>query len=55
MKMEKLNIVNIRQASMYIKNGVKPVDVYYTDKLVFVFKKSDTEDVFKQWRNYALT
>lgn len=53
--MEKVKIVNIRQASMYIKNGLKPTDIYYTDKLVFVFNTDETKEVFEMWKNHSLT
>lgn len=47
-----VRILNIKQASYYIKNKVKPIDIIYTDKLVFVFRKSDTTEVWKNWCNY---
>lgn len=47
-----VNIVNMKQASVYIKNGIKPTDIYYTDRLVFVFEKEKTESIFKRWINH---
>lgn len=51
--METVKIVNYKQASYYIKEGVKPVDTYYTDKIVFVFNKKDTYSVWETWKNGA--
>ena len=53
--MDRVKIVNIKQASMYIKNGLKPTDIYYTDKLVFVFNTDETKEVFEMWKNHSLT
>lgn len=54
MKREVVNIVNYRQASLYIKNGVKPIDLKYTDRLVFVFDKNETSKVYDLWCKYEL-
>lgn len=48
--METVKIVNLTQASFYLKKGIKPVDVYYTDRIVFVFNKKKTKDVWEHWR-----
>ena len=47
-------LVNIQQVSKYIQNGVKPLDIYYTDRLVFAFDKDETSDLFERWKNYTL-
>ena len=52
--METVKIVNLDQVSKYIQHGIKPVDIQYTNRLVFVFDKEQTKDVFKKWRNYEL-
>ena len=52
--MEKVNIVNIRQASLYIKHGLKPIDIFYTDKIVFVFYADETKELFELWKTHAL-
>ncbi|MDU1413467.1 MAG: hypothetical protein E6929_11705 [Clostridium sp.] len=53
--METIAIVNVRQAGMYIKNGVKPIDVYFgKDRLVFLFNKKDTREVYDKWCKYEL-
>lgn len=47
-----VKIVNLKQVSVYIQNGVKPIDVQYTNRLVFIFNKDDTTELFKQWVNH---
>lgn len=50
-----IEIVNVKQASMYIKNGVKPIDLYYgRDRLVFLFNKEETREVYDKWCKYTL-
>ena len=46
-----VRIVNLKQISVYIQNGVKPIDIYFTDKLVFVFNKNETGELFDRWKN----
>jgi len=53
--METIEIVNTRQAGMYIKHNVKPIDIYYgRDRLVFLFNKGDTREVYDKWCRYEL-
>lgn len=49
-----VKIINYKQASMYIKHGVKPIDLYYTDVLVFVFDRDETREVYDKWCKYEL-
>ena len=49
-----VRVVNFKQACKYIQNGAKPVDIFYTDRLVFIFDKSATTDLFNRWRKYEL-
>lgn len=51
---DKIKIVNYKQASMYIKQGIKPIDLYYTDTLVFVFNRNETKEVYDKWCKYEL-
>lgn len=46
-----VRIVNLKQISTYIKNGIKPIDIYCTDRLVFVFNKDETGELFERWKN----
>lgn len=58
---EVCRIVNQLQAKMYIKNGVYPIDLYTsidkngTDIIVYIFLRSDTQEVYKAWMNHELT
>ena len=54
MKREVVNIVNLKQASLYIKHGKKPIDVEYTDRLVFIFDKEDCSLLFDLWCKHEL-
>lgn len=49
-----IKIVNYKQASMYIKYGIKPIDLYYTDTLVFIFNRNETKEVYDKWCKYEL-
>lgn len=58
---ETVKIVNRRQATLYIKNGLKPIDVYASkgkdgelDILVYVFDKESTFPLFIKWCNGEL-
>ena len=52
-----VNIVNTKQAYQYIKHGLKPVDVCIdetTGKMVFVFDKLKSYELYTKWCNYEL-
>ena len=58
---EVVRIVNMKQALLYIKYGIYPIDIYTSidDKtnnaiLAMVFLKKDTSEVYKKWCNYEL-
>ena len=44
----------MKQAKLYVQNGVKPIDVSWTDRLVFTFLKEDTQEVWEKWKQYSL-
>ena len=46
-----VRIVNLKQIGVYIQNGIKPIDIYFTDRLVFVFNKDETGELFERWKN----
>lgn len=53
--METIEIVNTRQAGMYIKHGLQPLDLYWkSERLVFLFDKAKTKPLFDQWCKYEL-
>lgn len=57
---EVCRIVNPRQAKLYIKNRVFPIDLYTSkdnnnnDIIVYIFLKDETQEVYKLWKNYDL-
>lgn len=51
---ETVSIVNLKQVGLYIKNGVKPIDVQFTDRLVFIFDKDQCSKLFDKWCKYEL-
>ena len=58
---EVIRVVNDKQFKLYIKNGAYPVDIYASideksgkDIVVYVFKRTDTVELYKQWLNYEL-
>lgn len=51
-----IRIVNTKQAAFYWKNGIKPISIYPSEDLktgenilVFVFSKSRTKELYKEW------
>lgn len=46
-----IKIVNPTQACAYLKNGLKPLrlEVGYNNKIVFVYNKEDTTELFHRW------
>ena len=51
-----VKIVNLLQVNRYIKNGAKPIDICIGNKdiLVYVFRKSDTRELYTKWLNREL-
>ena len=55
--MEKyVEIVNVKQAHLYIKNGLNPVQVYWgRDRVVYLFDKDKSKPLFDLWREHKLS
>lgn len=57
---EVVRIINMKQAKLYICNGVYPIDLYSgLDKkgntvLVMVFLKEQTQEVYDLWKKWML-
>lgn len=53
---DEIKLVNQRQVFLYIKNGLQPIrlECGYEDKLVYVFSRSKSEDLFEKWRKHEL-
>ena len=51
-----IKLVNKEQVAFYLQRGVEPIKVQlgYNDRLVFVFLKEDTIEVWKQWKCYTV-
>ena len=52
-----VRIVNPLQVYKYMKNGVKPITIYpdrLTERIVFVFYKDDTKDLYRQGLKHEL-
>lgn len=52
---ETVKIINVKQAGLYIKNGLEPIKVYWgNNALVFEFDKVKTKPLFDKWVKYEL-
>lgn len=49
-----VKIVNIKQVRTYTENGYQPIRIEngFNDKLVFVYDKKETEQIFYDWINH---
>ena len=54
-------ILNQKQQTLYIKNGVYPIDIYQSkdsktdaDIIVMIFDRKETTDLYNKWCNYEL-
>ena len=51
-----IEIVNVKQAHLYIKNGLNTIAVYWgRDRVVYLFDKEKTKPLFALWREYKLS
>lgn len=53
-KEEVVRILNPLQVSKYMLQGVNPIGIFVdeiTEKIVFVFKKSETRELYSKWLN----
>ena len=49
-----VRIINPLQVYKYMKQGVSPISLYpdtTTEKVVFVFYKDETQELYRQWLN----
>lgn len=56
-RLNEIKLVNQRQVFLYVKNGLQPIrlECGYEDKLVYVFSRSESEELFEKWRRHELT
>ena len=54
---DEIKLVNQRQVFLYVKNGLQPIrlECGYEDKIVYVFSRSNSEEVFEKWRKHELS
>ena len=55
-QLDEVKIVNQRQAFLYVKSGLQPKRLAcgYDDKIVYVFSRSESEELFTKWRKHEL-
>lgn len=57
---EVYRIINHKQAKLYIKNRVFPIDMYASidknnnDVIVYVFLRDETKELYQLWQSYEL-
>ena len=52
---ETVKIVNPKQASLYMKNGLQPIRVYWNiDRIVSEFSRDESYPLYEKWCNYEL-
>jgi hypothetical protein len=52
-----VKVINPLQFKLYMKHGVKPIDMYYnpsSDRVIFIYKNSDTQELYKLWNERRL-
>ena len=51
-----IKIVNKNQVVFYLKTGVSPIriELGYNDRLVFVYLKEETTEVWEQWKKHVV-
>lgn len=48
-------IVNKTQHDLYVKNNVYPIDMYYSiDRIVYIYRKKDTKELYAKWQKREL-
>ena len=54
---DEIKLVNQRQVFLYVKNGLQPIrlECGYEDKIVYVFSRSNSEELFEKWRKHELS
>lgn len=51
---ESIRIPNNLQVYKYLINGLKAIDVLYTDRIVFVFNRAESKPYFDKWCDHLL-
>ncbi len=48
-------ITNLAQSCVYIKEGIKPVDIFFDskqNKIIFAFRAVDTKEAWAKWKRH---
>ena len=55
-EMEIVKIMNPIQVAFYLENKVKPIDIVvgYQNRLVYIFDKEDTKNVWELWKQACI-
>lgn len=51
---EVVKIVNMKQAGLYIKHGLTPLNIYYDNKLIMEFDKNESNPLYTLWLKHEL-
>ena len=53
---EEIKIINKWQVVFYLERGVEPIriELGFNDRLVFVYRKEDTTEVWQEWKAYIV-
>ena len=54
MERQTVKIIDMKQAGLYVKNGLQPVRIYYDKKLVMEFDKEKSNPLYTKWLNRTL-
>ena len=54
MERQTVKIIDMKQAGLYIKNGLQPVKIYYDNKLDMEFDKEKSNPLYTKWLNRTL-
>mgnify|MGYP006954109253 FL=1 len=46
-----VKIINPVQAGFYYRNGLKPLDIIFTDRWVWIFDKEASNPLYTRWLN----
>lgn len=51
-----VRIVNPSQQYKYMKHGIYPIDIYpgYDGRIVYVFIKDETKEIYQKWIDHEL-
>ena len=54
---DEIKLVNQRQVFLYVKNGLQPIrlECGYEDKIVYVFSRTNSEELLEKWRKHELS